>query len=216
MIKVMIADDQELIRKSLSMLIGSNSDMEIIGMAENGQEVIQFVEHRQPDVIIMDIRMPVIDGVQCTKHILEHHPEIKILVLTTFDDDEYISDAIRYGASGYLLKGEPVEEIVSAIRRVYFGDVVLSQQALKLLVKLYSKNDFSSQTSKVSEMQYASLTRSESEIIDQVIEGYSNKEIAGNLHLSEGTVRNYLSNILSKLELRDRTQLAIWAMKQRK
>ncbi len=216
MIKVMIADDQELIRKSLSMLIGSNSDMEIIGMAENGQELIRLVEHRQPDVIIMDIRMPVIDGVQCTKHILELYPEIKILVLTTFDDDEYISDAIRYGASGYLLKGEPVEEIVSAIRKVYFGDVVLSQQALKLLVKLYGKNDFSPKTSKVSEAQYASLTRSESEIIDQVIEGYSNKEIAGNLHLSEGTVRNYLSNILSKLELRDRTQLAIWAMKQKK
>lgn len=216
MIKVMIADDQELIRKSLSMLIGSNNDMEIIGMAENGQELIRLVDHRQPDVIIMDIRMPVIDGVQCTKHILELHPEIKILVLTTFDDDEYISDAVRYGASGYLLKGEPVEEIVSAIRKVYFGDVVLSQQALKLLVKLYGKNDFSPKTPKVSEMQYASLTRSESEIIDQVIEGYSNKEIAGNLHLSEGTVRNYLSNILSKLELRDRTQLAIWAMKQKK
>lgn len=216
MIKVMIADDQELIRTSLSMLIGSNSDMEIIGMAENGQELIRLVDHRQPDVIIMDIRMPVIDGVQCTKHILERYPQIRILVLTTFDDDEYISDAIRYGASGYLLKGEPVEEIVSAIRKVHDGDVVLSQQALKLLVKLYGKNDFSPKTSKVSEAQYASLTRSESEIIDQVIEGYSNKEIAGNLHLSEGTVRNYLSNILSKLELRDRTQLAIWAMKQKK
>ena len=216
MIKVMIAEDQELIRKSLSMLIGNNSDMEIIGMAENGQEMIRLVENRQPDVIIMDIRMPVIDGVQCTKHILERYPEIRILVLTTFDDDEYISDAIRYGASGYLLKGEPVEEIVSAIRKVYVGDVVLSQQALKLLVKLYNKNDLSPKTSSVSETQYASLTRSESEIIDQVIEGYSNKEIAGNLHLSEGTVRNYLSSILSKLELRDRTQLAIWAMKQKK
>lgn len=216
MIKVMIADDQELIRKSLHMLIGSKTDMEIIGMAENGQELLNIVDKRQPDVIIMDIRMPIIDGVQCTKHILERYPGIKILVLTTFDDDEYISDAVKYGASGYLLKGEPVEEIVSAIRKVYSGDVVLSQQAMKLLVKMFAKNEFSPNTLKVSESQYSSLTRSEAEIIDQIIEGYSNKEIANNLHLSEGTVRNYLSNILSKLELRDRTQLAIWAMKQKK
>ena len=216
MIKVMIADDQELIRKSLHMLIGSNPDMEITGMAANGQEIQNIVAKNQPDVIIMDIRMPIIDGVQCTKHILEKYPKIKILVLTTFDDDEYISDAIKYGASGYLLKGEPVENIVSAIRKVYFGDVVLSQQAMKLLVKMVAKNEIPAINQKESKLRYSSLTRSEAEIVDQVIEGYSNKEIANILHLSEGTVRNYLSNILGKLELRDRTQLAIWAMKQKK
>ena len=128
MIHVMIADDQELIRESLGIVLGQNSDMQVTGLAKDGQELLSLVEADVPDVILMDIRMPVIDGVQATKAVKERHPEVKVIVLTTFDDDEYVYGALRNGASGYLLKGVSMQELAAAIRKVTSGGAIMTPE----------------------------------------------------------------------------------------
>lgn len=212
MIKVLIADDQELIRQSLQIVLNTKEDIQVTDTVSNGQEVIQSIRKNAPDVILMDIRMPKMDGVQCTKIIKENHPEIKIIILTTFDDDEFVYNALKFGASGYLLKGVSMDELVEAIHTVYSGRAMINPDIATKVVKLFSqmaKADFSIQ---VEERNEKELTKTEWKIIEQVEFGASNKEVAENLSLSEGTVRNYLSTILNKLGLRDRTQLAIWAV----
>ena len=212
MIKILIADDQELIRESLKIVIDSNSDMEVIGLAENGKKVLEFLTKNLPDVILMDIRMPELDGVLCTKAIKEKYPDIKIIVLTTFDDDEYIYNALKYGASGYLLKGCSVQELTSAICNVMNGNSILNRNITTKVVKLFNQMAQTNLTIEVDEKNVADLTRTEKKIAHLVGNGLSNKEIAEKLFLSEGTVRNALSSALSKLDLRDRTQLAIWSV----
>lgn len=212
MIKVLIADDQELIRESLEIVLNMNPDMEVIGVAENGAEVLQFLKKQQPDVILMDVRMPEIDGVQCTNLIKEKYPKIKIIILTTFDDDEYVYNALKYGASGYLLKGVSVTELSNAIRAVVSGGAMINPNIITKVVKLFSEMAQNNFAVKVEERGVEELTRTERKVVCQVGRGLSNREIAGKLNLSEGTVRNNLSTALSKLNLRDRTQLAIWAV----
>ena len=169
MIKILIADDQELIRQSLQIILDAVSGFEVTDSVENGKEVIRSIRKDKPDVILMDIRMPEMDGVVCTQIIKENYPDIKIIILTTFDDDEYVFNALKYGASGYLLKGIQTKELIDAIRKVHQGTSMIN-------------------------------------------EDIASKVVAAKLNLSEGTVRNSLSTILSKLDLRDRTQLAIWAV----
>lgn len=212
MIKVLIADDQELIRASLKIILSDQNNIEVIDVVPHGLAVIQSVRKNKPDVILMDIRMPKMDGVQCTKIIKEKYPNIKILILTTFDDDEYVYNALKYGASGYLLKGASVDELVKAIRTVYSGKAMINPDIAVKVVKLFSQMAKSNFVIEVGKKEVEGLTRTEWKIIEQVGYGCSNKEIAETLNLSEGTVRNYLSNILGKLKLRDRTQLAIWAV----
>jgi DNA-binding NarL/FixJ family response regulator len=212
MIKVLIADDQELIRQSLQIVLNSRDNIEVSDVVANGQEVIRSIRKNKPDVILMDIRMPKMDGVQSTKIIKENYPEIKIIILTTFDDDEYVYDALKYGASGYLLKGVSMDELVKAIFTVHSGRAMINPDIATKVVRLFSqmaKADFSIEVGKKGEEE---LTKTEWKVIEQVEYGLSNKEIADILNLSEGTVRNYLSAILNKLKLRDRTQLAIWAI----
>ncbi len=212
MIKVLIADDQELIRESLKIVLETKENIEVTDAVENGQEVIKSIRKKLPDVILMDVRMPKMDGVQCTKIIKENYPNIKIIILTTFDDDEYVYNALKYGASGYILKGLSMDELVKSIATVYSGKAMINPDIATKVVELFSKMaqaDFSIQ---VDHKAIEELTKTEIKIIEQVEYGYSNKEIADRLNLSEGTVRNYLSAILNKLELRDRTQLAIWAV----
>lgn len=212
MIKVLIADDQELIRQSLQIVLQTRKDLQVTDVASNGQEVIQSVRKNVPDVILMDIRMPKMDGVQCTKIIKENYPQVKIIILTTFDDDEYVYNALKFGASGYLLKGVSMDALVEAIHTVYNGRAMINPDIATKVLKLFSqmaKTDYSIQVSTASEEQ---LNKTERRIIGQVEAGASNREIADKLSLSEGTVRNYISAILNKLELRDRTQLAIWAV----
>ena len=180
--------------------------------AADGQEVIRCVKRERPDVILMDIRMPKMDGVICTQILKEQYPDVKIIILTTFDDDKYVFDALKYGASGYLLKGISMKELSDAIRKVYQGTAMINEDIASKVVKLFSRMAKSNLTIQVDEQQSASLRNSEWQIIVQVGRGLSNKEIAAKLNLSEGTVRNNLSSILSKLGLRDRTQLAIWAV----
>jgi DNA-binding NarL/FixJ family response regulator len=212
MINVLVADDQELIRQSLQIVLNTKEDLNVTDTVSNGQEVIQSVREQRPDVILMDIRMPKMDGVQCTKIIKENYPDIKIIILTTFDDDEFVFNALKNGASGYLLKGVSMDELEEAIKTVYSGRAMINPDIATKVVMLF--NQMANQNLKIEvDKQYAAhITKTEWKVIEQVQVGASNKEIAKNLNLSEGTVRNYISTILDKLDLRDRTQLAIWAV----
>jgi DNA-binding NarL/FixJ family response regulator len=212
MIKVLVADDQELIRQSLKIILSSKSNLEVTDTVSNGQEVIQSIRRNPPDVILMDIRMPKMDGVQCTKIIKEICPEIRIIILTTFDDDEYVYNALKFGASGYLLKGVSMDELVSAIETIYSGRALINPDIAAKVVRLFSQMAKADYAIQVGQKNIEELTRTEWKIIRQVEHGASNKEIAEKLNLSDGTVRNYLSTVLNKLDLRDRTQLAIWAV----
>ena len=210
MIKVLIADDQELIRQSLSIVLNTKEGIEVTDTVANGQEVIASVRKNRPDVILMDIRMPKMDGVQCTKIIKDNYSEIKIIILTTFDDDEYVYNALKHGASGYLLKGISMDELEKAIKTVHSGGAMINPEVATKVVDFFSEMAQSNYDTSIHAQNVEEITEAEWEIIKLVGRGMSNKEISTELSLSEGTVRNYLSTILSKLDLRDRTQLAIW------
>ena len=188
MIKVLIADDQELIRQSLQIVLGTEKDIEVLDAVENGVEVVRSVRREKPDVILMDIRMPEMDGVVCTQIIKENYPNIKIIILTTFDDDEYVYNALKYGASGYLLKGISTKELAEAIRKVYQGTAMINGDITSKVVKLFSKMAQTNITIQVDDAQTADLKETEWKIIALVGSGMSNKEIAAKLSLSEGTV----------------------------
>ena len=178
----------------------------------DGLEVIRSVREKRPDIILLDIRMPRLDGVSCTKIIKEGYPDIKIIILTTFDDDEYVFNALKYGASGYLLKGISMDSLIEAINTVYQGQAMINPDIASKVLRFFSKLAVNNETIYVPAENIKMITKNEWTIIREVSKGKSNKEIAKDLSFSEGTVRNYLSNILDKLELRDRTQLAIWAI----
>ena len=139
MIKILIAEDQELMRQSLQIILGANSDFEVTDAVENGREVIRSVRREKPDIILMDIRMPEMDGVTCTQIIKESNPEIKIIILTTFDDDEYVYNALKFGASGYILKGVTSKELADAVRTVYNGEEMLNADIAKKVLKMFRK-----------------------------------------------------------------------------
>ena len=211
MIKILIADDQELIRESLKIILSTNNEFEVIDTVGSGKEVVESIRRHIPDIILMDVRMPDMDGVQCTKFVKEVYPEIKVIVLTTFDDDEYIFSALKYGASGYLLKGVSLDELTSAIKTVLHGGAIFNPNVASKVTKIFSemaKNNIVAE--RIHDEDLPNLSDTEWKIIQQVSQGLSNKEIAEILKFTEGTIRNYLSVILDKLQLRDRTQLAIW------
>lgn len=211
-IKILIADDQALLRDSLQIILSANEDMEVMTPVADGREVIRAVRGEKPDVILMDVRMPEMDGVSCTRIIKENYPDIKIIILTTFDDDEYVYNALKYGASGYLLKGVSMAELAGAIRTVYSGKAMINPDIAVKVVRLFSQMAQGDYGIHVDSRFVEDISKTEWRVIQQVGYGRSNKEIATVLNLSEGTIRNNLSSILSKLDLRDRTQLAIWAV----
>ena len=212
MVKVLIADDQELIRQSLKIVLGTDSEIEITDSVGDGTDVLKSLEKNVPDVILMDVRMPKMDGTVCTKEVKKKYPDVKIIILTTFDDDDFIYSALKYGASGYSLKGISMEGLKQAIMTVHRGGSMINPDIATKVVRLFSQMAQSDFAIEVDEKGSDELTKSEKIIIQRVGQGLSNKEIAGKLYLSEGTVRNNISRILSKLGLRDRTQLAIWAV----
>ncbi|MGB7341374.1 MAG: response regulator transcription factor [Phototrophicaceae bacterium] len=205
MIKVMIVDDQALARDGLEVIVGSAPDIEIIGTAENGADALEKLAIRTPDVVLMDLKMPILNGVQATRHIREKYPNIKILVLTTFDSDEWVVDAIRAGASGYLLKDSPREDIIAAIQRTASGGTTVSPQITDTLYRVV-KHGVAIDSS-ISD----DLNDREREILNLLANGLSNADIASKIHLAEGTVRNYVSSIFTKLNVSDRTQAAALA-----
>lgn len=205
MIRLLLVNDQDIFRRGLAALLSAEPDLEIVVQARNGHEAITLTQTVQPDVILMDVRMPVCDGVQATREIHQHYPWIRVLVLTTFDDDEYIFQSLQVGALGYLLKRTPAKEIAAAIRLVAQG---YSQLGPTIALKVFSKL----KASLPSPNPYLDLlSKREVEVLRLVGQGKNNQEIAQELYLSEGTVKNHVSQILSKLDMRDRTQAALWA-----
>jgi DNA-binding NarL/FixJ family response regulator len=214
MIRVLLVDDQPLIRRGLRALLKPEPDLEIVGEAENGERAIELLQTIEADVILMDIRMPIMDGVAATQAIVPAFPNTKILILTTFDDTAYVTQALQNGASGYLLKDTPAPELVSAIGLIHKGYTQLSPGiAQKLLtpptLKVpLPKGDLGGSNPKHDEA--ISLTPREEEILSLIAQGSSNREIAQQLYISEKTVKNHITNLLSRLGLRDRTQAAIY------
>ena len=207
-IKVMLVDDEQLIRSGLKIMLETYPDIEVIHQAGNGREAFECCKKEVPDVVLMDIRMPVSTGIEGTKLIKEAYPEVKIVMVTTFQDTEYIVEAMQYGASGYLLKDSSYEAIYDGIKVALSGKVVMDATVSEKLVMQPKVPASSMEKTDISSF---GLTEREIELIRLVSQGLNNKEISEALFLSEGTVKNNISTILSKLALRDRTQLVIFA-----
>ena len=212
LIRVAIADDQELIRNSLKIIIGNTADMEVVCVAENGAELLEAIEYNLPDVVLLDIRMPKVNGVECTRIINERHPKTKIIILTAFEDDEYLFNAIKYGANGYLLKGVTTKELTDSIRMVYNEGAPVNPGVAAKLFNYFSQMARGELHITMDADKMPTFSKNELAIIQYIGQGLSNKEIAEKMMLSEGTCRNYTSEILDKTNLRDRTQIAIFAM----
>jgi DNA-binding NarL/FixJ family response regulator len=205
--KILLCDDQTVIRDGLEMLLNLEKDFQVVGLAEDGAEAVELAAKKHPDLILMDLKMPIMNGIEATREISSKFPNIKILVLTTYDDDEWVFDAIRAGASGYLLKDTSRQKIVEAIRGTMEGKSFIDPAiAGKLL------NHFSSKQTQPKSMLTDKLTERELDVLRLISKGVNNSEIASKLHLSEGTVRNRVSVILEKLGVADRTQAAVIAI----
>lgn len=206
-IKVVIADDEKLIREGLKLMLMTYEDIDVIGTADNGYKALELCKNNSVDIVLMDIRMEVCDGVKGTRLIKEQFEKVKVLILTTFKDKEYIDDALHYGAFGYLLKDSSPEVIYNSIKSAYSGNMVIHPDVASKIIE--NQKDLK----KGKDISNLNLSDRELKIICDIADGLTNKEIAEELYLSEGTVKNNISSILSKLKLRDRTQIAIFAFK---
>jgi DNA-binding NarL/FixJ family response regulator len=206
MIPILLVDDQSLIRQGLKALLELEPDLKIVGEAENGQIAIDLMPILQPAVVLMDIRMPIVDGVAATQEICHRFPHVHVLILTTFDDDIYVNAAIRAGARGYVLKDTPSEQIADAIRAVDRGYTYLAPGMMEKAIAS-PKQDLIPEPP----VELMDLTPREKDVLKSIAIGDSNREIATKLYISEGTVKNHVTNILNRLNLRDRTQAAILA-----
>jgi DNA-binding NarL/FixJ family response regulator len=204
-IRLLLVDDQVLFVESLKSVIETKTeDIEVVGIARNGEQAIEAVEKRTPDIVLMDVRMPIMDGVEATRRIHDKSPDVRILVLTTFDEDKYVMDAIRHGALGYLLKDIPPSELIAAIRAVNEGASLVSPA---LLTKIFGDRALSD-TKEIgqNELWHERLSNREMEILELVSEGYENRQIAEKLFIAEQTVRNYVSGIYAKIGVHSRLQ----------
>lgn len=213
MIRLLLVDDQMIIRQGLKSLLESKEDLQVVGEAENGQQTLDVIEALQgtplqPDVVLLDVRMPVMDGVAATQQICQKFRDIQVLILTTFDDDEYVSQAMRYGAKGYLLKDTPLENLAIAIRAVYQGYTHLGPG---LFEKTLMQQSSAHTILPAIPSELAQLSPREREVLQLIASGASNREIAQALYISERTVKNHVTSILNRLNLRDRTQAALLA-----
>ena len=209
MIRLLLVDDQELVCQGLQAMLNLESDLEVVGIANNGQIAIQQVEALQPDVVLMDIRMPVMDGREATRIVCQRFPDTKVLVVSTFDEDDYIAHSIRAGAKEYLLKDMPVEELAQAIRLVYRGYTQLGPGLMEKMLDGILESDESETESEQPEL--AELTPREVEVLNLIGTGCTNREIAKQLYIAEGTVKTHVTHILNRLNLRNRSQIAIYA-----
>lgn len=209
MIRLLLVDDQNLICQGLKTILGLEPDLEVVGVAENGRVAVEQVAALQPDMVLMDVKMPVMDGRAATREIVQQFPQVKVLVLSTFDDDQYITDSMRAGARGYLLKDMPSDELVEAIRLTHRG---YAQLAPGLLEKLVSNVADPAQSNPETERpDLSQITPREQDVLRLISRGVTNREIGNQLHISEGTVKTHISHLLNRLDLRNRAQLAIYA-----
>lgn len=206
MIPVLIADDQEMVRSGLRLILEAEPDITVIAEAGDGAEAVRIARRERPEVILMDVRMPNMDGLEATRQITESDPDMKVIVLTTFDLDDYVYGALRSGASGFLLKDAGGDQLVKAIRVVASGDALIAPSVTKRLISEFAKRPESSEVRGLDE-----LTERELEVLVQMAKGSSNTEIAEELYVSETTVKTHVSHILTKLHLRDRVQAVVIA-----
>jgi DNA-binding NarL/FixJ family response regulator len=202
-------DDQRLMREGLRILLDMEPDLEVVGEAGDGGEAVESYPQLLPDVVLMDVRMPKMDGVEATRRILTHHPEARVVILTTFDDDEYVFEGIRAGAVGYLLKAVSGEELADAVRTVAGGGALIEPSVARRVMAEFARLSKPSQVEK--ERLIEPLSDREIDVLRLVSQGFSNREIADQLYLAEGTVKNYVSSVMQKLSVRDRTQAALRA-----
>jgi DNA-binding NarL/FixJ family response regulator len=209
-IRVVVADDQALVRAGFRVLVNSASDLEVVGVASDGIEAVEVVEATHPDVVLMDVRMPKMDGLEATRKIVQSQGAAgsRVLMVTTFDLDEYIFDALRFGASGFVLKDTPPDEVLAAIRVIAQGDSLLAPSVTRRLIAEFASRP-ADQPPESGRLD--SLTEREREVLTAIGKGYSNAEIAEGLSMSLGTAKTHVSRILAKLEARDRTQLVVIA-----
>jgi DNA-binding NarL/FixJ family response regulator len=208
LIKVLVVDDEALLRSAFSSLIEAQDDLEVVGVAANGQEAVELAVRLAPDVVVMDVRMPVLDGIEATRQITRDRPGSWVLILTTFDLDEYVFEALRAGASGFALKSRPPEELLSGIRTVAVGEALLAPSVTRRLIAHFTDRR---RVAARAPWGLAELTDREREVLVLVASGLSNAELAATLHVTLPTAKTHVSRLLAKLGARDRTQLAILA-----
>lgn len=206
-IRLLLVDDQILISHGLKAMLEIEPELQVVGIAENGKTAVQQVASLRPDLVLMDVRMPVMDGREATRLISHQFPEVKVLVLSTFDDDQYIRDSIQAGAKGYLLKDMPSEELVQAIHLTHRGYTQLAPGLMQKLITNHSGATFN----RPNQEQLSQLTEREQEVLQLISNGATNREIAQKLYIAEGTVKTHITHLLSRLSLRNRAQLAIYA-----
>ena len=208
MIRVVLVDDQELVRTGFAMVVDSQSDLTVVGQAANGSQALDVVATTTPDVVLMDVRMPVLDGVEATRRLLARHPSVRVIVLTTFDLDDHAYAALKAGASGFLLKDASAEDVLAAIRAVHSGDAVLAPSTTRRLIERVAPSLPGPST---GPDPLERLTDREREVLGRIARGDSNAEIAARLFLSEATVKTHVGRILTKLALRDRVHAVVLA-----
>ncbi|WP_409463163.1 response regulator [Amycolatopsis sp. GA6-003] len=213
-IRILIADDEALLRMAFSMVLDAQPDLEPIGEAGNGADAVRLAAELRPDVVLMDVRMPGTDGIEATRQILRNCPRTRVLILTTFDLDEYAFAGLKAGASGFLLKNTRPEELLAAIRTVAAGDAVVSPRVTRRLLEKFRPH-LPDPAATARDERLSRLSSREREVLVEVGAGRSNAEIAAALHLAEATVKSHLGRILHKLELRDRVQAVIFAYESR-
>ena len=206
MIRVLLVDDQALVRSGFRMILEAREDLEVVGEAEDGRDAVELAGRLDPDVILMDVRMPDVDGVEATRRLAAAGSRARVLILTTFDLDEYVYEALRAGASGFLLKDRPPEELVAAVRVVASGDALLAPSVTRRLIEEFAKRAPAAQRDELHE-----LTEREREVLVLIARGLSNAEIAKALFVAETTVKTHVGHVLSKLRLRDRAQAVVLA-----
>jgi DNA-binding NarL/FixJ family response regulator len=208
-IRVMLVDDQRLMREGLRILLDMEPDLEVVGEAGDGRQAVESYPQLLPDVVLMDVRMPEMDGVEATRRILTVYPQARVVILTTFDDDEYVFEGIRAGAVGYMLKAASGEELADAVRTVAGGGALIEPSVARRVMAEFAR--LSRPSSEEKEKLIEPLSDREIDVLRLVSQGFSNREIAEHLYLAEGTVKNYVSSVMQKLSVRDRTQAALRA-----
>jgi len=210
MIRVLVADDQAMVRAGFRMLLAGEADIEVVGEASNGREAIEQAARARPSVVLMDIRMPELDGLAATRRILAADERVRVLILTTFDLDEYVYEALRAGASGFVLKDDPPEQLLAAIRVVAAGDALLSPSVTRRVIERFNRFPDAAPPPGLSD-----LTERELDVLRLVARGLSNAEIGEELYISETTVKTHVTHILQKMQLRDRVQAVVVAHEAR-